>query len=106
MPMKPALSAISAVSRCQAFADQLLEIGRRVGGEFEPDDPAAAAALDRAAEVADEILGLLLTSISLSRISRNAPAADLFEAGEKLVEMGADDRFDRDEAQLRRRAAG
>ena len=60
MPMKPALSATSAVVGAEAFADHFLQIGRRVGRELEPDHPAAPAALDRAAEVADQILGLLL----------------------------------------------
>ena len=36
--------------------------------------------------------------MSLSRISRNAPAADLLEPGENLVEMGPDKRFDGNEA--------
>ncbi len=85
--------------RGEALADHRFQVGRRVGGELEPDDPPAAAALDRAAEVADQILGLLLHLDVAVADQPERAGADLLEAREKLVEMRPDRILDGDEAQ-------
>ena len=93
MPMKPALSATSAASAREALADHFLQVGRSVGGELQPDHPAAAAALDRAAEVADQILGFFLDLDVAVADQPERAGVDLLEAGEELVEMGPDRQF-------------
>ena len=48
------------VASVQTVANQLLEIFGRFGIEFQANDAAAATTLDRAAEVTNEVFGLLL----------------------------------------------
>ena len=59
---------------------------------FEPDHPAAAAALDRGAEEADQILGLLLDLDVAVADDPEGAAAEQLVAGEERGDLAADQR--------------
>ena len=91
---------------CGVRALRLTTATRLVGHlrlELQPDDPAAPAALDRGAEVADEILGLLLDLDVAVADDAEGAAAEHLIAGKQLIGLAADQRLDRDVA---RRLAG
>ena len=60
MPSRPRLSEVIAVRRVEPVLDDLEQRIGHAGLELEPHDPPAPPALDRGAEVADQILGFLL----------------------------------------------
>ena len=76
------------------------------GLELQPDHPAAAAALDRGAEVADQVLGLLLDLDVAVADDPEGAAAEHLIAGEQITDLAPDQRLERDVARLRRRAGG
>ena len=76
------------VAGVEALADQGLELVRDVGLELQPDDPAAPPALDRAAEVADQVLGLLLDLDVAVADDPEGAAAEQFVAREERWRSG------------------
>ena len=89
-----------------ALADHGDELVRHVGLQLQPDHPAAAPALDRAAEVADQVLGLLLDLDVAVADDPEGAAADQLVVGEQGGDLAPDQGLDRDVARRRRRAAG
>ena len=106
MPRKPVDSKTRASLGVEALADQGLELVGHVGLELQPDHPAAAAALDRAAEEADQILGLLLDLDVAVADDPEGAAAEQFVAGEELGDLAADHGLDRRRSAPPRRAGG
>ncbi len=76
------------------------------GLELQPDDAAAPAALDRGAEVADEIFGLLLDlDVAVADDPEGAAAKNLVFR-EKIVDFAADQRLERNVARRPRPGCG
>ena len=76
--------------RGETLTNHFFQIWRSVGSKFEPDDPSAAAALDSAAEVADQILGFFLDlNVAVADQAERA-SVYLLEVGKELVEISPD----------------
>ena len=70
------------------------------GFELQPDDPAAPAALDRGAEVADEVLGLFLDlDVAVAQDAERAAAKHVIFR-EQIIGLAPDQRLQRDVARL------
>jgi hypothetical protein len=76
-------------------ADQLVG---HVRLELEPDDPAAPPALDRGAEVADQILGFFLDLDVAVADDPEGAAAEHLVFREQIIGLAADQRLERDVA--------
>ncbi len=84
--------------RADAGQDQCFQVRRRVGREFDANDPPAPAPFDRRAEITNQIFGLLLDLDVAIAKQPECPRSRLLEAREELVEMSPDCIFDGDEA--------
>ena len=97
-PDQPAAFRDQCRIRPSPFAHQRLDVGGRIVVEFDPDDPPAPSPLDRRAEISHQILGLIVDlDVAVAKDTERA-VSDLGEAGEQLIEMGDDRRFDGNEA--------
>ena len=76
----------------EALADQRLELVGHVLLELEADHPAAPPPLDRGAEEADQILGLLLDLDVAVADDPEGAAAEQLVAGEERGDLAADQR--------------
>ena len=83
------------VAHAQCAHDQLAQVGRSARGHLEPDDLAAAAALQRGLEFAHEVLGFLLDlEVAVTQHAEGAEA-EPGVAGEQPVEEDLEEPLER-----------
>ena len=100
MPISPGSSTTSSCGDAELVHDGLAQVRRRVGGHRQPDDLAAAPALQRRLELAHQVLGLLLDlEVAVAQHPEGA-VAEHDVAGEELAEEHLEQRLERQEADL------
>ena len=106
MPSGPPLSVTNASPAPSSSLQQLFQLFGHAGLEFEPDHAAPPPPLDRAAEIADQILGLFLDLDDRCRAARGRRRTAHLVAGEQHAGEAPDQRFDRDVARRVAAAGG
>ena len=106
MPRKPVEFGDDRLGGGEAFLEQGDEVVGHAVLELDADDAAAPAPLDRAAEIADEILRFLLDLDVAVADDPEGAAAEQLGIGKEGADVAPDQRLDGDVARRSRRACG